>query len=875
MLRIIQSAQAGQAKSYYRATDYYLGDGQELAGRWRGEGARRLGLAGEVKQAEWDALCDNLDPQTGKRLTARQRDGRTVGYDFNFHVPKSVSLLYATTRDDRIFDAFRDSMDATMQDIEAEMQTRVRANGKNQDRTTGNLAWGEFVHFTSRPVGGVPDPHLHGHCFVFNVTHDDIENRWKAGQFRGIKADAPYFEAVFHSRLAHRLADLGLPIERTRKGWELAGVSKELVGKFSRRTRLIEAKAQEMGIDSAEAKDGLGAKTREHKAKQLSLSELQETWRARLSPSEDRALKWLAQQVGGEGSPDEEGAPQRALSFAIEHEFERRSVVPERMLLASALRRSVGKASLDQVKDELNRADLIVGQRQGRRLVTTRSVLAEEKRLIDFARNGRGTCRPFVTKPLTFQRDWLTDAQKNAVRHIVQSRDRVVLVRGAAGVGKTTLMQEAVETIEKSGVTVFAFAPSADASRGTLRDAGFKDADTVAMLLKDERLQQRVKGQLLWIDEAGLMGTKTTREVFDLAEKLHCRVLLTGDRYQHGSVERGAALRLLEEEAGLKLASVKEIQRQSGAYRGAIKALSDGQVGEGFKRLDELGWIKEIPHHERYRRMAADYVQAVKDRKSALVVSPTHAEGQRITAEIRRLLRERKKLGARSRTFRTLENASLTDAERRDPSNYLPGDVLVFHQNARGFVRGQRVTVGAEPPPIDQAKRYQLFHARSLELSAGDQVRITHNGKTMDGKHRLNNGSIHRVKRFDQDGNVVLENGWTIAKDFGHLAHGYVVTSHASQSKTVDRVFIGQGFESIAASSREQFYVSASRGKERATIYTGNKQELLEAISQSDERLSAMELVQSPPIRAFEQLKEIERFRAAQELTPRGWTHER
>ena len=92
-----------------------------------------------------------------------------------------------------------------MQDMEAEMPTRVRKGGKNENRQTGNMAWGEFVHFTSRPVDGVPDPHLHAHCFVFNTTFDQEEDRWKAGQFRELNRDAPYFEAVFHSRLRRRL----------------------------------------------------------------------------------------------------------------------------------------------------------------------------------------------------------------------------------------------------------------------------------------------------------------------------------------------------------------------------------------------------------------------------------------------------------------------------------------------------------------------------------------------------------------------------------------------------------------------------------------------------------------------------------------------
>ena len=122
-------------------------------------------------------------------------------------------------------------------------------------------------------------------------------------------------------------------------------------------------------------------------------------------------------------------------------------------------------------------------------------------------------------------------------------------------------------------------------------------------------------------------------------------------------------------------------------------------------------------------------------------------------------------------------------------------------------------------------------------------VRITKNGSTADGKHRLNNGARYTVKGFNKSGDIVLDNGWTVAKDFGHLDYGYVVTSHASQGKTVDRVFIGQSSLSFPASSREQFYVSCSRGRQSVTVYCDDKAALREAVAESDERITATELV--------------------------------
>src|SRR5271157_3957743 len=125
MFRISQQDSAKAAKSYYATADYYS-EGQEIVGRWGGLAAARLGLSGTVDKFSFERLCDNLDPRTGKPLTVRTRSERTVGYDFTFSVPKSVSLLYAMSGDQDIMEAFRGAVDETMREMEAEMKTRVR-----------------------------------------------------------------------------------------------------------------------------------------------------------------------------------------------------------------------------------------------------------------------------------------------------------------------------------------------------------------------------------------------------------------------------------------------------------------------------------------------------------------------------------------------------------------------------------------------------------------------------------------------------------------------------------------------------------------------------------------------------------------------------
>jgi conjugative relaxase-like TrwC/TraI family protein len=821
-----------------------------------GMAAEKLGLSGAVTQADFESLCDNEKPGTNERLTQRNKSNRTVGYDFNFHCPKSVSVAYEFTQDERILDAFKMSVNQTMREIESEIKTRVRKNGADENRQTGNMVWAEFIHFTARPVNGVPDPHLHAHCYTFNTTWDDMEKKWKAGQFRDLKADAPYFEAAFHARFSKQLNDLGYHVERTAKGWELAGVPQRVLDEFSKRTEQVEQKAKELGITSAKGKDGLAALTRERKQKQFSKPELRELWDKRISADERATIQNnLRNQIFTAPKISE----MKAMDFAMQHCYERASIVTDKELLRHALRFGMGDVDVAQTKRQLLRDDLIKETVDGRQWLTTKDVLAEEKRLIDFVSDGKGKFKPFGSGKYQFQNQKLSDEQRHAVRHVLQSTDRVMAIRGGAGTGKTTMMREAVAAIESTEQKVFTFAPSAEASRGVLRsDAGFANAETVEALLQNEKLQTQVRGQVIWIDEAGLLSVRTLARVADLAEKQNCRIILSGDTAQHRAVERGDALRILEKHASLPAAELKEIWRQKAdAHKAVVADLQSGNLENAFKRLDKLGMLQEIDADKRHEALASDCSAAVKADKSALVISPTHAEGERVTREIRTKLKAAKKLSADERELVQLKNLQWTEAQRADARNYQAGQVVQFHQNLAGFRRGERVTIkardasgvmverqngGTASLPLDAAARFQVYEARKIPLAAGDWLRITQNGFTKD-KQRLNNGDLKQVKGFIKDGDIKLVNGWVVSKDYGNLTHGYCLTSYSSQSKGVDCVFVAESSESFRAADREQFYVSASRFKESLAIYTDDKRELLNAVCKSSHRSSATDLV--------------------------------
>lgn len=836
---------------------------QELPGFWQGKLAERLGIEGATSKEAFFALCENRHPETGASLTPRQREERTTGYDINFHCPKSVSILHAFAQDDHILKAFQESVTETMKVIEAASQTRVRRDGVYEDRASGELVWGHFTHQTARPVeGAMPDPHLHSHCFVFNATYDPVEDRVKAGQFRDIQRNMPYFQARFHKTLADKLHELGYGIRATDKSFEIEHVPQAVLDLFSKRSDEIGRIAKEKGITDAKELDELGARTRAKKQKGHSMAELKDEWRAQ--------IKALGKE--GEGDPDKavRYAPEWARAvltakecydYAVKHCFERASVVSDTKLLQSALEYGLGKnVATEDIERALKEDRRIIRvEEKGRMLCTTREVLSEEKRMVDLARAGQGAVAPLYAQAPETE---LFGQQAAAVDHVLTTTHRVSIIRGAAGVGKTTLMKDAVPKIEAAGKTVMVVAPSTQASRGVLKEEGFEHAETVAKLLVDEKMQKRLQGQVLWVDEAGLLGTRDMLSLLELTQKMDARLILGGDTRQHASVVRGDALRILNTVAGIKTAEVTKIYRQQNEdYRSAVLALSEGDVQKGFEKLNDIGFIKEVDAMAPHRQMVLDYVAAVKAGKDTLMVCPTHQQGEAATADIRRRMREEGLLGQKEISARRLKNLNLTEAEKSDYRNFKAGQVVKFTQNVKGFKRGSLWSVenvdsrnilvkGVEGKPmylpVDRSQHYTVYEESAIQLSKGDKVMITNNSFDAD-KRRLNNGTNMEVTKVTADGKVTMLNPhskevYRISSNFGHINHAHCITSHASQGRSVDEVFIFQPQATFVATNAKQFYVSVSRGKDKAHIYTDDKEKLLDRASEIGDRTSAIEL---------------------------------
>jgi len=858
---------AGYAHRHLEHSDYY-DEHRKVQGEWRGCGAELLGLRGHVTSEQFESVREGLHPETREFLRPRhsadrvgqdgngQSKGRSL-YDLTFSAPKSVSVQALVAGDERLIAAHDKAVQQALAEAEHYAATRVRRNGANDNRTTGNLIAATYRHDTSREL----DPQLHTHVVTANLTYDGVEGRWKALQASDLYERRAYLTEVYRNTLAHEVRSLGYNIEPKRDsrgrdyGFEIRGISGDLLERYSQRSAQRDAAIEQFNRENGRKPTDnevavLVRESRADKLVEISTEQVRQRQQERLSPTEARTLELLrCENLDRKPARILSDAPElTALSHAKEHLFERNSVVHAHELLTEALRYGRGEVDLGRLQGTLQ-----VEQAQGSILrvgerLATRDSLEREQRIVATVNRGmdRYDCLRGERNFQPSQR--LREEQRRAVKHILDSRDFAMNLRGAAGTGKTATLQEIDSCVRAGGREVMAIAPTRSAVE-ELQKVGFREAMTVSRLLEDQTVQATLRGRLLMVDEAGMISGRQMEGILKLAERECARVLFSGDTRQISSVESSDALRILERESQLKSVSLTGIQRQSNVqYRDAIQTLRDSPE-RGFEKLEEMGAVRVVPGADRARTVADLYREmTTSPTRKILVVAPTHAEIDRVTQAIRADRSERGLL-TQSVTMERLLPLQWTEAQKRDLSNYREGQTLVIHRSARGMEKHEALTVHRVEPDhlvarnargeertfaAGQTRNFSVHEARELQVAAGDRLLL--GGNRRDSGFRATNGELVTVRSVNA-GRIQLEDGRVLPANYREFDHGYAVTAHRSQGKTVDGVILSGDIM-----KQELFYVAASRGRSEIAIVTSDRELLRESLGISTARPSATEL---------------------------------
>jgi hypothetical protein len=203
--------------------------------------------------------------------------------------------------------------------------------------------------------------------------------------------------------------------------------------------------------------------------------------------------------------------------------------------------------------------------------------------------------------------------------------------------------------------------------------------------------------------------------------------------------------------------------------------------------------------------------------------------------------------------------------------NYAEGQVLEFNRAVKGVARNEWLeVVRVEDGKViarnahgeqrqftgKQAKYFEVYERRAIEIAPNDKLLLMANRR--EPGFRATNGELVTVSRIGEQGRIHLQDGRTLPENYKQFTHGYAVTAHRSQGKSVDGVVI-----SADGMRKELFYVAASRGRESITVVTCDKDLLRESVAHSVARQSASELsrkVQEPSLeRQKPSLRERER----------------
>jgi ATP-dependent exoDNAse (exonuclease V) alpha subunit len=393
---------------------------------------------------------------------------------------------------------------------------------------------------------------------------------------------------------------------------------------------------------------------------------------------------------------------------------------------------------------------------------------------------------------------------------------------------------------------VLAVAPTMSAVE-ELRKVGFANAVTLERLLQDSRMQTELSRAVVILDEAGMVSARQMSDILRLTEQRSMRIVFSGDTGQIQSVEAGDALRILEKESRLKTVSLTQVQRQSRKdYRDAIQELRRNPE-RGFAKLDAIGAVREVACQDRAQAVAEAFATA--NGRTSLVVCATHDEIERVNTAIRDGRKQRGELQP-GVTLHRYVSLNWTAAQKTDFRNFRPGQIVAFHRAVKGISKNERAavvrvqtdgvvirTLAGEERRITskQSKSFDVMETQQIEVAPGDRLLLTANRS--DPGMRITNGELVTVSAVEAKGRIQLDDGRTLPAIYRSFTHGYAVTAHRSQGKSVDSVII-----SADGMHKELFYVAASRGRENVTVITRDKERLRDAVARTTARKSVTEL---------------------------------
>jgi len=831
----ISAMSPGQENYYLQLgrEDYYL-EGGEPPGVWFGQGAKALGLAGEVERNPLRSLFAGFTPDGKKTLVqnAGKKD-RQPGWDMTVSAPKSVSVLWSAV--DKEKQAVIESilMDATQRLVsfmEAEIaHTRKGAGGI--DVQDAKLACAAFMHHTSR----AQEPQLHVHIVTPNAGLGE-DGSWGALRSReDFYSFQTMLGALWRADVAHGLARSGVELESDRFAFKVKSVPDELCLAQSTRSKEISEYKLEHKLAGNDAGEIANQATRNVKG-HVSRDELAPAWSAlnqehEFSPDVAESLfQGQSQEIVQADSPV---VRKHSYDRSLDELMESQSCFPERAFQQKTLEdiQSYGLEPYGEfaaARAFLHKSDdcVYLNNETEYDTFTTKWMYRAEEHVLTMADDLAKKEAKIESDDLVRRAAYLTDLsteQSDAVEHIVGGKGKIACLTGGAGAGKTRTLTAAKLVWKERNYAVIGCAMGGSAAKELEKGSGIKSYTVEKLLYTlDDTFAARTKKNLspgeiaksisidglftknhrmihnkpliqnkplfskkkqrpaqikltsntvVVLDEASMLGTYDYARLIAHIDRAGAKLVCVGDHQQLPSIEAGGVFHHLLEKYGA--AKLEQNRRQHSPWmREAVEQFRDGNPKGALSLYVKADKLTIEPTREEAKKsLIASWSQSRKsDLKESLILAGTNRDVKELNAEAQSLRRDKGELGRRSMKI--------------DGTRMFEGDRVLFTKNSNlyGIVNGDFATIEKMRKPrhlLDKGGFTVLLDSPSLGKS--ERVRVS-------------------FEDYKQE----------------EVKLGYASTTHKAQGTTVDRAYVLAGGW---MQDRELSYVQMSRHRKDCQIF--------------------------------------------------------
>ena len=577
----------------------------------------------------------------------------------------------------------------------------------------------------------------------------------------------------------------------------------------------------------------------------------------------DKAL--LKDELKNQVKPSGDAKPSidEVISTAVKINTANQAVVSKEAILNTAMKINLLDYTCKEYEQALiNHKD--VKSYDDNRYFTTKEIAALEVKIVNDVREQQNTVQSLFTdkeielgiKNYETKKNFeLTNDQREAVKHILSSKDKVIAIQGDAGTGKTTMLDCVNDIVKNKSINLDLQGLSFTGKAAyEIEQASGIESQTIARFTHSQANTSN-QPTMYVVDEASMLSIKDMGALMSKIDD-NARVVLIGDTKQLQSIGAGKIFSTLQDEKAISTVTMSESKRQTEqVYKESTNKLAEKITPEAFDTLDQGGKIFEVKDREqRFTDVTNKYCESHQD---TILVTATNRDRQELNTTIRRKLQKDGKIGNNDVGFIIRESKNLAEEQRYFNQSYSVNDLVVVNTDLLGKagLEGQITTVNKAGNSITIKDKNNVSYDINLSKSGGDvavyteKMRKFTNGDKIiflknDKGLELTNGQTATIKDIDKSGKakLILENGKektiNLVTQYKYVAHGYAITDYKSQGQTAKKVIYHADTKSV---NFNQAYVSITRGKEDIAIFTDDKDKFKDKITKEQEKTTIHE----------------------------------